>query len=378
MTDSQKIVAYVEQHLDELLELLRKSVQLESPSHEDKAASDACGRFFQELFAAEGFSVEVLPQEKNGDHLIARMGNGEDGVLCVGHFDTVFPIGFLSENPFRIKDGKAYGPGILDMKGGIIMGLFAVRALRALDMLPQKRIGFFLNSDEESGSFHSSERIVEEARKYGRVIVLEPGYDGIGSMKRFRYGRATYEIIAHGRSAHSGTNPEFGINPLVEVSHQMLSLMQLTDLAQGVSVAPTCSSGGIPGTCVIPETASFCVDVRVREERRLWEIDGIIRKLRPKLPGIRLEILGGIDKPALPEYPELIREADRYAQELGFSLEPMDCKGGSDGNFTGGAGIPTIDGMGMTGLYLHTPHEYVNIDHIARRTAVVAQLIRNL
>lgn len=378
MRDSEKLEAYLESHMDEMIALLRQCVELESPSHEDKAASDVCGAFFKKLFAEYGFEVETIPQTENGDHIIARMGEGERGTLCVGHYDTVFPIGFLSRNPFRIEGTKAYGPGLLDMKGGIIMGLFAVKALKDLELLPQKRITFFLNSDEESGSFHSSERIVAEAKKHDNVIVLEPGYDEIGSMKKGRYGRATYQIIAHGRSAHSGSNPEDGISPLEEISHQLLKVSALTDLENGISIAPTYIQGGLPGTCVIPETASFSIDVRTRDETIQKEIDAEIRGLQPVLDGVTLEIQGGIDKPVLPSYSELIETAAQYAQELGVEQVCRVCKGGSDGNFTGGAGIPTIDGMGMSGLYLHTPFEYVNVDHIPKRTAVVAQLIKNL
>ena len=375
---TEDLVGYFERHLDELMADLKGCVERESPSG-DKTAADRCGEYLAELFRREGFQVERLAQREVGDCIVARMGSGLRGTLCVGHYDTVFPIGFLQDcNPFRIEDGKAYGPGILDMKGGILMGLYAVKALRELGQLPEKRITFFLNSDEESGSFHSSERILEEARRHDNVIVLEPGYDERGSMKRFRYGRATYEIIAHGRAAHSGTNPEDAISPLEELSHQLLRLLELNDPEGGVSVAPTFLHGGIPGTCVVPESASLGVDIRVRGVERLEAIHRYVAALPPFLPGIRLEVRGGVDKPPLPVYPELIAMAEGFARELGFPLLPKDCKGGSDGNFTGGAGIPTIDGVGMSGRYLHTRDEYINVGDIPRRTALAALLLKNL
>ena len=376
--DSKALVAYFESHLDEMIGLLRDCTELESPSHEDKAVSDRCGEFFQKLFRDAGFQVETIPQSENGDCIVARTGSGQHGTLCVGHYDTVFPIGFLARNPFRVESTKAFGPGLLDMKGGIIMGYMAVKALKELNMFPQKRITFFLNGDEESGSFHSSDLIVAEAKKHDNVIVLEPGYDEIGSIKPGRYGRATYHIIAHGRSAHSGSNPEEGINPLEELSHQLLQVITLNDLEHGVSVAPICFKGGIPGTCVIPETASFSIDVRTRDVDLQKKIDDQIRGLQPVLEGIRLEIQGGIDKPVLPRYEELIDMAAGFAKELGITQVGNVCKGGSDGNFTGGAGVPTIDGMGMSGLYLHTPHEYIHVDHIAKRTALVALMLKNM
>lgn len=376
--DSEKLVAYFESHLDQFVELLRACTELESPSHEDKAASDRCGDFFQQLFLDSGFQVERIPQTENGDMVVARIGDGPRGTLCVGHYDTVFPIGFLERNPFRLEGNKAFGPGLLDMKGGVIMGIMAVRALRELGLFPDKRITFFLNSDEESGSFHSSDRIVAEARKHDNVLVLEPGYDEIGSMKPGRYGRATYQIVAHGRSAHSGSNPEEGINPLEELSHQLLRVIAFNDLEHGVTAAPTCFQGGMLGACVIPETASFSVDVRTRDLETQQRVDREFRSLTPVLEGSRLEILGGIDKPVLPRYDALIDMAAGFARELGITQVGEVCRGGSDGNFTGGAGIPTIDGMGMSGLYLHTPQEYIHVDHIPKRTALVALMLKNM
>ena len=379
MTDSEKLLDYLEDKINEIMRTIECSVKLESPSHQDKKASDKCSMFFQKLLADTGFKVNVIPQTENGNHIIAELGAGRRGTLCIGHYDTVFPIGGLEENPFRVNEGKAYGPGILDMKGGIVMGVFAVRALKELNMLPEdKKIAFFLNGDEESGSFNSSEAILKEAEKYDNVIVLEPGYDEIGSIKRSRYGRGTYKIIAHGKSAHSGSNPDEGINPIREISYQIQKVIELNDKKRGISLVPTWFSGGISGTCMIPKTASVSFDVRTETAEISKEIDCKIKELKPFMNGIRLEIEGGIDKPPLPEYRELIDKASAYASELGIKLKPEKCMGGSDGNFTGGAGIPTIDGMGMSGLYLHTPDEYINVNHIAKRTALVAQLIRNL
>ncbi len=378
MTDSIKLLNYMEEHLSEILDTVRDSVELESPSHEDKAVSDRCSAFFQKLLGETGFDVEVIPQKENGDHILAKMGSGKRGTLCVGHYDTVFPIGGISRNPFRVSGEKAYGPGILDMKGGIVMGIFAVKALCELGMMPDKRIAFFINGDEESGSFNSSEMIVNEAQNYDNVIILEPGYDEIGSMKKTRYGRGTYTITAHGKAAHSGSNPKEGINPITELSYQIQKAISFNDEERGVSVVPIFCGGGIEGTCMIPEKASVRFDVRTETAELSKETDEKIRSLKPVLKGIKLQIEGGIDKPPLPEYKELIDVAGHFAKELGVELKPVSCMGGSDGNFTGGAGIPTIDGMGMSGLYLHTYDEYVNVSHIPKRTALVAQLIRNL
>ena len=378
MKDSERLVQYMESKLKEMCGLLEKCVQLESPSHEDKTASDRCNAFFKNLLEKEGFDVEVKPQIDNGDHLIAHMGTGIRGTMCVGHYDTVFPIGDIIKNPFRIEDGKAYGPGILDMKGGIIMGIYAVKALKELGMMPDKRITFFLNGDEESGSFNSSKMIVEEAKKHDNVIVLEPGYNELGSIKKTRYGRGTYELIVRGKMAHSGTNPNEGINPVVELTYQIQKLLKLYSVEKGISIVPTYIKGGIKGTCMIPDTTYVSFDVRAKTAEMLELVDKKIKSVKPVMKGIHIDVKGGIDKPPLPEYKELIEAARKYADELDIELIPENCMGGSDGNFTGGAGIPTIDGLGMSGLYLHTHDEYINMNHIVKRTALVARLIENI
>ncbi|MGI6766765.1 MAG: M20 family metallopeptidase [Lentihominibacter sp.] len=378
MKDFEMLVNYIDEHFEDMMVSLEQIVLLETPSLEDKSVSDKCSKALKKLFEDTGFEVETIPQQSCGDCVVARIGFGDKGTLCVGHYDTVFPIGYIERNPFRITEKKAYGPGILDMKGGIIMGLYAVKALQDLDLMPEKRITFFLNSDEESGSFFSRELIEKEAAKHNNVIILEPGYDEIGSIKLSRFGRATYNIIAHGKAAHSGSNPEQGINPLEELSQQLLKLKEINNLENGITLASTYFNGGIPNTCVVPETATLAIDVRAKSKELLETANSKIKSLPPILAGIWLEIQGGIDKPPLPEYTELLDQATIYAKELGIELKPQVCRGGSDGNFTGGMGVPTIDGLGMSGLLLHTDEEYINLDHIPKRTALVAQLIRHL
>lgn len=382
MTHPEIFLTYFNAHLEEMLADLKTLVELESPSHESKEASDKAGQFIRKLFAGIGFRVRTIRQETCGDHVIAETGDpSEPGILFLGHYDTVFPLGTIRSMPFRIdrEAGKVFGPGVLDMKGGIIMGYCVMKCLKELGRMPEKHVTFFFSSDEESGSFHSSDLIVEEAKKNRRVIVLEPGLDGIGSFKAKRYGRGTYTVTAHGRAAHSGGNPEQAISPLLEIARQLEKIDTWNEYEKGITFAPTCMGGGVPGTCMVPEKAWFTMDVRFRTSEMAEETDRRIRSLQPLKEGLTLEITGGIDKPPMETPPELISAVSKIGKEIGLEMQPFSIGGGSDGNFTSGtAHVDTLDGVGMTGLFLHNPGEYANIRHIPQRCALLARLVEEL
>jgi len=368
----------MQQHLGEFLEMFQVFVELESPSHENKAVSDTCSRFLEERFGALGFHIDRISQDACGDHLYGEFGSGEKSALFVGHYDTVYPIGTIKTMPFKIVDGKAYGPGTLDMKGGIIMAYYAIKALIDLDLMPKKKLGIFFNSDEESGSFHSSDLIVEKGRLYRSVLVMEPGINSLHAVKTGRYGRGTYDIIAHGTAAHSGSNSHLAVSPFMELAKQLLYVEQLNKDIDGVTFAPTVINGGIAGTCMVPETAYFTVDVRYKTEGLIKTINEKLINLNALTPGIRLEVKGTIDKPVMVGDPDLYQKMKDVARGYDVELEGITVGGGSDGNFTAAAGIPTLDGLGTTGEFLHNPAEYVHIDHIARRTAMLAEFIQIL
>lgn len=373
-----KLLNYLQQNQQCFLEVLREFVELESPSHEDKKYSDRCSIFLEEIFGELGFRINRIHQDRCGDHIYGEIGEGEASVLFVGHYDTVYPIGTINTMPFRIKDSKAYGPGILDMKGGIIMAYFAIKALIDLSLMPKKKIGIFFNSDEESGSFHSRDLIVHTAKKYEYVLVMEPGINDLNAVKTGRFGRGTYDIIAHGKAAHSGSNNHLSVSPFMELARQLLLIEQLNKDTEGVSLAPTVILGGIPGTCMVPETAYFTMDVRYQTEERVQTIHEKIMNLKSITPDVHLEVRGKIDKPIMVGDKDLYLKAAEVAKQYGLDLKGVTVGGGSDGNFTAAAGIPTLDGLGTTGEFLHNPNEYINIDHIARRTAMVARLVETL
>ena len=378
--EDKKILQYMEEHLDHLLAMLQTFVELESPSHEDKSASDKCGQFLYDRFGEIGFSMEKIPQTTCGDHVYGELGTGEKSVLFVGHYDTVFPLGTLGTMPFRRVDAenKIYGPGVMDMKGGIIMAYFAVKALLDLGLFPARTIGVFFNSDEESGSFCSSDLIVEKARHYKHVFVMEPGGTQLENVKTKRSGRATYEVIAKGVSAHSGTNPDKALSPIEEIARQILRIKEWNDNTKGLTLTPTWIQGGIKGTCMAPETASFSMDVRATTTALSEETDHKVRGLEPFIPGVSLHIEGGVDKPVMEGDAALFATARQLAAAFGLNLDGIHVGGGSDGNFTAAAGISTLDGLGVTGDLLHNPGEFAYIDHIPPRTALVAKLLYSL
>lgn len=373
-----KILLYLQEQQEAYLDMLRQFVELESPSHENKEASDRCSRFLAEAFGELGFQIERIHQTDCGDHLYGEIGSGEKSALIIGHYDTVYPLGTLQTMPFRVEGGKALGPGVLDMKGGIIMAYFAIKALCALGLMPDRKIGIFFNGDEESGSFSSSDLIVEQAKHYRAVLVMEPGVNDLHSIKLKRYGRGTYEIIAHGRAAHSGSNPHLAASPLTELAHQLLFFEQWNEKAKGVTFSPTFISGGVAGTCMVPETAHFAMDVRFATDELAKTIHQEILQLKPLTPNVRLEVKGKIDKPVMIGDQILYEKAADIGRQYGLALKSVTVGGGSDGNFTAAAGNPTLDGLGTTGEFLHNPKEYIHIDHIPYRTAMVAKLLQEL
>lgn len=372
-----KIYETVEKYLPELLETLGKVVQCESPSHEDKVISNKCGEYLEELFGSLGFRIERIHQEKCGDGLYGELGHGEKKALIVGHYDTVFPIGTLNNMPWRIEGDKAYGPGVLDMKGGIIMAYYGIKVLQELDAMPEGTIGIFLDADEESGSYYSSDKIIDIAKEYSSALIMEPGVEELGSIKMMRFGRGTYKVTIHGKAAHSGSNPKSAISPFLELANQLYAMDEWGKREKNATFAPTVIKGGIDGTCVIPEAASFTMDVRYRTKEAMKRVHEEIMTLKPVDDRYAITVEGLIDKPIMIGDERLFQKLEEIAPDYNIPLTTVICSGGSDGNFTAGvANVPTIDGLGMTGEFLHTPNEYIIISHIVQRTAMFARLLQ--
>jgi glutamate carboxypeptidase len=358
-----------------MLDLLRQLVEIESPSTE-KAATDRMGRFVAGLAREAGAAVTVVPQERWGDHVLARWGEGDGGFLLLCHMDTVLPLGTLAERPWRVAGGKAFGPGSLDEKAGLVIVLTALRGLRELGLAPDRPVTVLFNSDEEVGSRSSRPLIEAQAARAGVVLCVEPALPD-GSLKVWRKGTALYVISALGRAAHAGADHEEGINAIEELAHQVLRLQGMTDYETGTTVNVGWVQGGTR-TNVVPERAKVRVDVRVRTMAEAQRIAAAIEGLQPVLPGARLTVKGGLSRPPMEESPvtlEPFRRAREIGASLGLALTAGGTGGASDANFTAALGVPTLDGLGAVGYGSHSPDEHVLISSLPERAALMAALL---
>jgi glutamate carboxypeptidase len=367
----------------EMIRMLGAFVCQESPSH-DKAAVDRFGRLVAAEWRKRGARVQILKQSKRGDHVRAEMwlGNGRPSgrLLVLGHIDTVYPLGTLREMPFRIASGRAWGPGVFDMKGGLVQALAAVDALRRVGIAAKKRFVLLWTSDEEIGSESSRRAIETEARRSDAVLVLEPALGANGSLKTSRKGCGGAEIIASGRAAHAGIEPEKGVNSVHELALQISRIMKLQNARRGVTVQTTMIAGGTASN-VIPESASAKVDIRYSRMADAKGIERALKGLRPILSGAQLEVRVGSSRPPL-ERTQTVRQLFRNAQglmrEMGLELSEAATGGGSDGNFTAALGIPTLDGLGAVGDGAHSRHEHVILGTLPERAALLAGLLATL
>lgn len=362
---------------DELVALLRELTVRESPTTE-KAAVDRLGEFVADQLRDLGAQVERIPQEAVGDHWIATWGDLEAStqILTLCHLDTVWPLGTLARMPIREENGRLYGPGVFDMKGGIAVLLGAMRGLLMLGVRPPHRIRMLFTSDEETGSETSRPLIEEEARRSHLVLCLEPALPD-GSLKTFRKGVADFTVVAYGRSAHAGADPQRGINAIEELAYQILRLRGLADIRRGTTVTVGVIRGGTRPN-VVPEYAEMVVDVRVATRAEMDRIERAFRALRPVLEGARLEVRGGFNRPPMERNAQMVATFERaraIAAELGMTLTEGGTGGGSDANFTAALGIPTLDGLGAIGNGAHALEEHVRIDSLPQRAALVAALL---
>ncbi len=370
----KNIISYLQQHSGEILSDIKTLVAAESPSM-NKAAVDRCGEVLQSIFAKRlGVDAEIDMQEKYGNHLKFTLGSGSEQTVVLGHFDTVWDEGELA---IREEEGKLYGPGVLDMKAGLVQAIWAVRALQQQDLLAGKRIVFLCGSDEEVGSPSSSDWLSHHAMGSVQVLVVEPAVAGSGALKVARKGTGQYQVTITGLAAHAGNNPEEGISAVQEMAHQVLFLHGLNAPERGTTVNVGIAQGG-NRVNVVADKAVLGIDTRVTSEEEAQRIHAEITQLQPHLPGIKLEVSGAQSRPPMRQSAEslvLMQRAQSVAQQIGFTVEGKSVGGGSDGNFTAALGIPTLDGLGATGAGIHARHEHIQIADIPARAALVAGLI---
>lgn len=301
-------------------------------------------------------------------------GRAEQKVLLLGHFDTVWSEGTIADWPFTVADGTATGPGVCDMKGGI------VQMLAALGMVADtSRVGVLLTCDEETGSVTSRDLIERQARRSGAVLVCEPSTPS-GELKVARKGGSLYRLRVRGRAAHAGVEPHRGVNATVEAAHQVLAVRTLASAADGTSVTPTVLSAGTT-TNTVPESATVCVDVRSWTRGELDRVDRMIRELVPRLAEATLRVDGDVNRyPLIPEVAlPLLKLAQEAAGDIGAPRpDGAHASGASDANFTGALGVPTLDGLGAVGGGAHARREYVDVSKMPERTALLAALVERL
>lgn len=301
-------------------------------------------------------------------------GGGSPRVLLVGHHDTVFPEGTVADRPFRVAEGRATGPGTFDMKAGIVQALFALAELGAPD-----GVEILLTADEETGSASSRDLIVERARTAGAVLVLEPSADG-GALKVGRKGVGTFTVTIAGRASHAGLEPEKGVNALVELALQVPRIAALSMPDRGTTVTPTMAVSGTAEN-VVPARATITVDVRVASDGERRRVEDSMAALVAELPGASLSVSGSVSRPPMHESAaaDLYELARRTAPSVGVGdLAGVSVGGGSDGNFTAAAGVPTLDGLGAVGGGAHADHEWVDVASMGERAALVAALVAQL
>jgi glutamate carboxypeptidase len=314
-------------------------------------------------------------------HLRWRLGDGPPRVLVLGHHDTVWPTGSLAVHPFSVDDGVLRGPGCFDMKAGVVLAMHAVAALMPAGEATRLPGGvtILITGDEEVGSGTSRELIRAEAAGCAAALVLEAAADG-GALKTARKGTSMYRVRALGRAAHAGLEPERGVNVTVELARQVLAVSAIADAGRGTTVTPTVLRAGRTLNTV-PDDGAFDVDVRVWDDAEQQRVDAAMRALCPVTPGARLEVTGGPNRPALPASSSaaLFDRACALAAALGLPpLAQAAVGGASDGNFTAGAGIPTLDGLGAVGGGAHADHEHVLVSELPGRAALLAALISDL
>ena len=300
-------------------------------------------------------------------------GGGEPRVLIVGHHDTVHPVGSTAARPFTVEGDTASGPGIFDMKAGIVQALHAVSKIA-----DRSHIEILITADEEVGSHASRDLIVERARAAGSVIVLEPSADG-GAAKIARKGTGTFEVVVTGKAAHAGLEPEKGVNALMALSGIVPAIAAIADASKGTTVTPTMARAGTADN-VVPEEAICTVDVRVVEPGEKERVESAMASLATSVVGATVAVRGGINRPPMHESSSraMFSILTSAASELGMHVEGVAVGGGSDGNFTAQAGVHTLDGMGAVGEGAHTTHECIVVSTLASRAALVARMCQLL
>ncbi|MCQ6268366.1 M20 family metallopeptidase [Fictibacillus sp. WQ 8-8] len=371
---------FLKEKESEMLSTLRTLVEKESPSL-NKELTDEVGELVLDTFCGlTGGSATVIPNQEYGNHIRGEWGEGDEQILILTHFDTVWPEGEIERLPFKIEDGKVYGPGVFDMKGGLVQGIYALHALKELQRKVSCKVVVLFTSDEEIGSPTSQQLIEEEARKSKFVLVLEPALSPKGALKTSRKGVAMLNVEVNGLPAHSGVEPENGISAIEELAHQTIYLHSLNNYELGTTVNVGVIKGGTHSN-VVAARAEAEIDVRFNSQKEFDRVIPFLKNLTPHIQGTEISVTGGINRPPL-ERTEQVGKMYELAKniardELHFDLLEKATGGGSDGSFTALI-APTLDGLGAVGDGAHAEHEHLILSEMPVRSALLALLIEKL
>jgi glutamate carboxypeptidase len=374
-----RFLRYTRQKQKEIIALTREFVECESPSDHPPSVDR-----FVELITKRTQDIATATVSRgttygrNARLVFTLPGKKKDGqILALGHSDTVWPLGTLANMPFRESRGRLWGPGVLDMKGGLAFFIFAMRALRDLDVPVGRRVVLQVNADEEVGSDSSRAWTEEAAKQSVAVLVLEPGTGLEGKLKTARKGVGDYTITVRGKASHAGVDFSNGANAVVEMSRQLQKIAGFTRLDRGVTVSPGVVQGGTRSN-VVPAECRAEVDIRAPRDRDRVYLERVFGSLKPFDKRCTIEVTGGLNRPPMERsagVQRLFKTAKALAAELGVDLEESATGGGSDGNFTAALGVPTLDGLGAVGEGAHAMNEGILINRIADRTALLAKLV---
>jgi len=377
----REILTWMTGKLPEMIETLQTLVCSESPST-DKAAADAGARVVADEWRKRGGKLDLFKQKHRGAHIRithpSATGKSKGQLLVLGHYDTVYATGTLAKMPFRSAAGCIYGPGVFDMKAGIVQALYALEALQNFGAALSKTIVFLWTSDEEIGSESSRKLIESEAKRSQAVFVLEPSLGAKGLLKTTRKGVGEAEIIVHGRASHAGLAPEKGVNAIHELAMQLARVRNWNDLPRGISVNAGTIEGGTRSN-VIPEFAKSVLDLRALRTSDMQRIEKKLRALRPISRGAKVEVHGGFNRPPMERKysAALFKRAAQLGKEMGLTIGEATAGGGSDGNLTAALGIPTLDGMGAVGDGAHSLGEHIIARAMPERAALLAAMLLN-
>ena len=380
-------VQRADQVMDAYLEDLKTIVNIDSGTF-TKPGVDRVGAYLRERFSALGFSTHFDKQAQYGDHLVAtHSGQNPNGprILLIGHIDTVLPDGEAERRPFTISRSNGHriatGPGVLDMKSGVLIGMYGLRLLIEAQEANYASVTFICNSDEEIGSPSSRPLIRELAGQSDAVLVLEPGR-AEGTVVSSRRGCGQYRVEVHGLSAHAGVEPQRGRNAILELSYQVQKMQALNGTIPGTTLSVGIIRGG-ERTNVVPDYAYFDMDVRASDQASLNALETAMRQvtLQNRLQGTSITLSGSMlcqpfERNKINE--RLVKLVKAAGSELGLKIQDVGSGGASDANTTSAMGIPTLDGLGAGGGLAHNPGEYIELDYLPTRIALVAGLVRRI